>query len=108
MLDGIYSFRITSRGEVTEAIGRVERGVIKISDSNPPYVVKSSFSNGRPCWILQRGPEQGPDDAFFATTGRDATLYNKEGEESEDYFTLEGSWDGEPSSKVIIEGTLDW
>lgn len=98
MRNGIYSFRITSYG-TAKGIAKVKGDVIRGLISNRVYVTERS---AKTVWRL-RAYRYGyaSETQGVSMRGNEAIL---DGDESEDRFALEGTWDGDTSAKVAIEG----
>ena len=99
MRNGIYSFGITSYGRVAKGIAKVKGDVIRGLISHRVYVTERS---AKTVWRLKAYRYgYASETQGVSMRGNEAIL---DGDESEDRFALEGTWDGDTSAKVAIEG----
>ena len=96
MRKGIYSFRITSYGRVAKGIAKVKGDVIRGLISNRVYVTERC---AKTVWHL-RAYRYGyaSETQGVSMRGNEAIL------DGDERFALEGTWDGDTSAKVAIEG----
>jgi hypothetical protein len=100
MLDGIYSFSITARGETAKGIATVESDVIRCFSPHHVYVVERSQRQRGDCWRLETtqyryGAKWGVSPPFPEIL---------DGESGKDRFAFKGTESGYISVKVEIQG----